>query len=150
MSPRTLIRDSVGLALATYVARAVMLARGLVAAVVLGPAGFGAWNALSLVLDYGGYASAGALQGLELRLPVAEGQGDRAAARRLLGGAWSVIAAAFALFALAVGAALVAGTPLLTAVAGPGPAMLLLAAAAAQLAFQLHATALRARGVFRR
>jgi O-antigen/teichoic acid export membrane protein len=148
VSPRTLLRHSFGLALATYVARAVLLARGLVAAVVLGPAGFGTWNALSLVADYGGYASAGALQGLELRLPVAVADGDHARARVQLQGAWAVILAAFAVFALAVGAVLMRGAPALTATAGPGPALLLLAAAGAQLALQVHATALKARGDF--
>ncbi len=149
MSPRTLLRDSIGVVLATYVARAVMLARGLVAAVVLGPAGFGAWNALSLVLDYGTYASAGALQGLELRLPVAEGLGDRERARRMLASAWAVILSAFTLYAAAIGLALATGTVQSTVMGGAGPAVVLLGSALGQLAFQTHATALKARGTFR-
>jgi O-antigen/teichoic acid export membrane protein len=147
VSPRTFVRDWMGLAFATYVARAVVLARGLVAAVVLGPAGFGAWNALSLVLDYGAFASAGSIEGLDLRLPVAEAAGRRDEVHRLVAGAWAVVGAMFALFAVVVGALVLRGAPALT-VAGVGPALVMLAAAAAQLALQVHASAARARGAF--
>jgi O-antigen/teichoic acid export membrane protein len=147
VSPRTFVRDWMGLAFATYVARAVVLARGLVAAAVLGPAGFGAWNALSLVLDYGAFASAGSIEGLDLRLPVAEAAGRREEARRLVAGAWAVVGSMFACFALAVVAIVLFRVPGLTA-AGPGPALLMLAAAGAQLAMQVHASAARARGGF--
>ena len=56
--------------LRTRVGMAIVLA-----VVALGPAGFGAWNALNLILDYGGYASGGALQGLDLHLPAPTARG---------------------------------------------------------------------------
>ena len=72
------IRQSLGVASSQYLARAVLLVRGLVAAAALGPVAFGAWNALTLILDYGSYASLGAIQGLDLVLPPLR----RSAARR--------------------------------------------------------------------
>jgi O-antigen/teichoic acid export membrane protein len=141
-------RDALALALSSVVARVVLLARGIVAAAVLGPAGFGAWNALGLVLDYGAYASAGAAQGLDLRLPAAERSGAAAESRRLLAGAWALTAAAFGVFALGVAIVLARGAPVLRAGTGPGPALLMLAAAGVQLAIQQAASALKARGRF--
>jgi len=63
MHPRKLVRDSLGVALSSYLARLALLVRGVVAAAVLGPRGYGGWNALNLILDYGSYATCGALQG---------------------------------------------------------------------------------------
>lgn len=148
MSARRFVGDTLGLAASQYVARAVLLARGVVAAVALGPAGFGAWNALNLILDYGTFASAGVLQGLDLRLPAPTVRGDAAAARRLLAGAWSVVTAGGALFALLVVGSLATGHPALLRGLGWGPPLLMLAAALLQLAVQYHGSALRARGRF--
>ena len=53
MHPRKFIRDSVGFAFSQYLVRALNLARGLVAARLLGPAAYGAWSALLLLFDYG-------------------------------------------------------------------------------------------------
>ena len=66
-----LVRHSLGLAFSQYLSRLVLLVRAAASAAALGPAGFGAWNALNLILDYGWYAPLGALQGLDLGLPPA-------------------------------------------------------------------------------
>src|SRR5260370_34103773 len=71
MHPRKLVRDSLGVALSSYLARLALLVRGVVTAAVLGPRGYGSWNALNLIVDYGSYATCGALQGLHPELPPA-------------------------------------------------------------------------------
>jgi len=148
LSPRRLLLDTLGVAASQYVARAVVLARGLLAAAALGPAGFGGWNAINLVLDYGGYAPCGAVQGLDLRLPAPTARGEADAAVRLLAGAWSVIAAGGLLFSLAVLLALGAGHPVLLRDLGWPAALLALAVVLLQLALTYHGSALRARGLF--
>jgi O-antigen/teichoic acid export membrane protein len=142
------VRDALGLALSQYVARGVLLARGVLAAVALGPAGFGQWNALNLILDYGSYAPGGALQGLDLRLPAPTARGDAAEARRLLAGAWSMVLAGGMLFALLLVAALASGRPRLLHGLGWSAPLLMLAAALLQLVLQYYGSALRARGRF--
>jgi O-antigen/teichoic acid export membrane protein len=148
VSGRRLARDAIGLAASTYLTRAVLLARGLVAAIALGPAGFGAWNALTLVLEYGTYASAGVPQGLDLRLPAASARADAARERALLAGAWALMTAGFAAYAVVGAVAFVSGVPVLTAGIGPGPALLMLAAAGVQMTLQYLGSALRARERF--
>ena len=158
MSPRKLLRDSLGLALSNYLARGVLIGRGVISAAVLGPHGYGGWNALNLILDYGSNASCGALQGLDLELPAARSgsgasasappAGDPARARRLLEGAWWVIVAGGILFTLAVLVAVAGGHPAVAHGLGLGPPLLMIAAALLQLAIQYHGSALRARGCF--
>jgi O-antigen/teichoic acid export membrane protein len=142
------VRDTLGLAISQYVARGMLLARGVLAAIALGPAGFGQWNALNLILDYGGYASGGALQGLDLRLPAPTARGDAGEARRLLAGAWSMVLAGGTLFALLLVAALASGRPTLLRGLGWSAPLLMLVAALLQLVVQYHGSALRARGRF--
>jgi len=62
-------RDSLGLAVTQYLVRAMSMARGFVAAKLLDPMGFGAWNALQLMMDYGALAPLGTQQGLDLLVP---------------------------------------------------------------------------------
>lgn len=147
MSGSRFVRDSLGVAASQYLARAVLLARGVVAAAALGPAGFGAWNALSLVLDYGGYASAGSLQGLELTLPAQAG--TPAAARRLMRAAWTLVVLGGLAFGVLLAAHLATGSPL-SARWGLAAPLLMLAAAWVQLVVLYHTTALRALGDFTR
>ncbi|TMQ73958.1 MAG: hypothetical protein E6K81_02040 [Candidatus Eisenbacteria bacterium] len=149
MHPRQLVRDSFGTALSQFLARLALLARGVVAAAVLGPLGYGAWNALNLLVDYGAYASGGALQGLDLRLPAAAARDDRAAARGLMTGAWSVVAMGGAVFVLAASAYLLAGGGRFATPWGWAAPALMLAVVALYLAIQYHAGALRAHGEFR-
>jgi O-antigen/teichoic acid export membrane protein len=150
VTARRFALDTLGLASSNYVARAVLLGRGVLAASILGPAGFGSWNALNLILDYGAYASCGVLQGLDLTLPTPTARGDAGEAHRLLAAAWSVVVVGGALFALLVGASLASGHPALLHGLGWGPPLLMLGAALLQLALQYHGSALRARGRFGR
>ena len=69
MHPRKLVRDSVGFAVAQYVVRAALMLRGVIAARLLGPFAYGAWNALTLVFDYGTLAALGTQQGLDQAVP---------------------------------------------------------------------------------
>jgi len=142
------VRDTLSLAVSQYVARGILLARGVLAAIALGPAGFGQWSALNLILDYGGYAPGGALQGLDLRLPVPTARGDAEGARRLLAGAWSMVLAGGTLFALLLVAALASGRPALLRGLGWSAPLLMLAAALLQIVLQYYGSALRARGRF--
>ena len=150
MHARTFVRDTLGTALGQYVARLAVLLRGVVAAAALGPLGYGAWNALNLLLDYGSYASCGALQGLDLDLPPAAARDDRARAGRLMAGAWAVVVLGVLLFALVVAAYLATGARPIAAPWGWGAAALMLVAVFLQLAIQYHAGSLRAHGEFQR
>lgn len=148
MRPRSFVRDSIGVALSQYLSRAMLLARAAAAAVTLGPAGMGAWNALNLILDYGAYASSGALQGLDLRLPGAVERGDRERARNAMAGAWSAVLLGGALFVLLVAVVLISGDRALERPWGGGAPALMLAAVLFQLAIHYHVSALRAHGDF--
>jgi O-antigen/teichoic acid export membrane protein len=67
--PRKFIRDSMGMAFSQYFVRLLLMARGVVAARLLGPVAFGAWNGLTLILDYGVLATLGTQQGLDQVVP---------------------------------------------------------------------------------
>lgn len=69
-------RDSLGLAFTQYVVRAMSMARGFVAAKLLDPMAFGAWNALQLMMDYGALAPLGTQQGLDQVVPARLVEGD--------------------------------------------------------------------------
>ena len=62
-------RDSLGLAFTQYLVRAMSMGRGFVAAKLLDPMAFGAWNALQLMMDYGALAPLGTQQGLDQMVP---------------------------------------------------------------------------------
>jgi O-antigen/teichoic acid export membrane protein len=147
---RTFLRDALGTALSQYVARLAVLVRGLVAAATMGPLGYGAWNALNLLLDYGYYAPCGTLQGLDLDLPPAAARGDRARARDLMQGAWTMVLLGTVLFTLAVAIYLATGFRSFEATWGGGAPALMLAIGFLQLAIQYHAGVLRAHGEFQR
>jgi O-antigen/teichoic acid export membrane protein len=142
------VRDVLSVALSQYVARAVLLVRGVVAAATLGPFGYGGWNAINLVLDYGAYASAGVLQGLDLRLPAAVRRGDQAGARALMAGAWAVVLGGGALFAFGLVLYLAGGRRAISAPWGPLAPLLMLVAALLQLGLQFLGSVLKARGQF--
>jgi len=76
MNPRRFVRDSFTYATAQYVYRVLIMARGLIAARLLGPVQYGAWSAIQLVMDYGLLASAGTFQGLDQTLPPRLVDGD--------------------------------------------------------------------------
>ncbi len=83
MHPRKLIRDSLRFAASLSVVRMALMARGLIAARLLGPMGYGAWNALQLMMDYGVFAAAGTQQGLDQAVPARIVANDPAALKRL-------------------------------------------------------------------
>ncbi len=76
-------RDSLGLAFTQYLVRAVSMARGFVAAKMLDPLAFGAWNALQLMMDYGSLAPLGTQQGLDQLVPARLVEGDAERISRL-------------------------------------------------------------------
>ena len=139
-----------GTVLSHYLARLAVLLRGVVSAAAMGPLGYGAWNALNLLLDYGYYAPCGALQGLDLDLPPAAARDDRERARRLMAGAWVATLLGAALFGLAVAAYLATGPRMIAEAWGWGAPALMLVAVFLQLAIQYHAGSLRAHGEFQR
>lgn len=83
MHPRKFVRDSIGFATSQYLVRILGTIRGLVAARLLGPVGYGEWNALMLLLDYGGTAPFGTYQGLDQSVPARIVDGDARALDRL-------------------------------------------------------------------
>jgi hypothetical protein len=64
--PRVFLRDLATVVTSQYLTRAIVVARGIIAAAVLRPAGYGVWNALNLIFEYGSYAGLGSIQGLDL------------------------------------------------------------------------------------
>ncbi len=77
---RKFTRDSLGLAFAQYLVRAMSKGRNFVAAKLLDPTSFGAWNTLQLMMDYGSLAPLGTQQGLDQMVPRRLVEGD---ARRI-------------------------------------------------------------------
>jgi len=80
-SRRKTTRDSLGLAITQYAVRAMSMARNFVAAKLLDPTSYGAWNALQLMMDYGAIAPLGTQQGLDQMVPtrIVEGDAERLA-----------------------------------------------------------------------
>jgi len=78
---RKTTRDSLGLAITQYAVRAMSMARSFVAAKLLDPTSYGAWNALQLMMDYGAIAPLGTQQGLDQMVParIVEGDAERLA-----------------------------------------------------------------------
>ena len=85
MSPtqRKFTRDSLGLAFTQYLVRAISMARSFIAARILDPTSFGAWNALQLMMDYGALAPLGTQQGLDQLVPARLVEGDAERTTRL-------------------------------------------------------------------
>lgn len=73
---RKFARDSLGLVVTQYVVRAMSMGRSFVAAKLLDPLSFGAWNALQLMMDYGALAPLGTQQGLDQLVPRKLVEGD--------------------------------------------------------------------------
>jgi O-antigen/teichoic acid export membrane protein len=102
MHPRKLIRDSVGFAATQYVARAALMLRGVIAARLLGPGPYGAWNALNLILDYGPFSLLGTQQGLDQAVPARIVDGDHARLMQLARAGLFNIVTTSAVFASAI------------------------------------------------
>ena len=73
---RKTTRDSLALAVTQYLVRAMSMARNFVAAKLLDPTSYGAWNALQLMMDYGAIAPLGTQQGLDQMVPARIVEGD--------------------------------------------------------------------------
>ena len=101
MHPRKFVRDSVGFAMAQYVVRATLMLRGVIAARLLGPQLYGAWNAIQIMMDYGPLAPAGTQQGLDQMVPPRIVAGDPAALERVKRAALFNICLLSGFFALA-------------------------------------------------
>lgn len=80
---RKFTRDSLGLAITQYLVRAMSMARGFLAAKLLDPTSFGAWNAIQLMMDYGALAPLGTQQGLDQLVPSRLVAGDRESVLRV-------------------------------------------------------------------
>ena len=80
---RRITRDSIGLALTQYLVRAISMARAFVAAKLLDPTSYGAWNALQLMMDYGALAPLGTQQGLDQMVPTRLVEADEARTRQV-------------------------------------------------------------------
>lgn len=77
MHPRKFVRDSLGFAVAQYVVRALVMMRAIIAARLLGPLPYGAWNAIQLLMDYGtSLPPVGTQQGLDQAVPARIVDGD--------------------------------------------------------------------------
>ena len=87
MHLRKFVRDSVGFAISQYLVRFLTTVRGLIAARLLGPAGYGDWNAIMLLMDYGTNAHACTLAGLDQVVParIVDGNEGRLAAVKRAG-----------------------------------------------------------------
>jgi O-antigen/teichoic acid export membrane protein len=83
MHPRRLVRDSVGFTATQYVVRAALMLRGVIAMHLLGPAAYGAWNGLTLLLDFGSLAPLGTQQGLDQAVPARILNGDATLLERI-------------------------------------------------------------------
>jgi O-antigen/teichoic acid export membrane protein len=82
--PRKFVRDSLGFAATQYLIRALLMVRTIVAARLLGPLPYGAWNALQLVMDYGTtLPPMGTQQGLDQSVPARIVEGDAGHLERL-------------------------------------------------------------------
>lgn len=83
MHARKFIRDSLGYAVSQYLVRFLTTLRGLLAARLLGPGGYGSWNALMLIMDYGINAHSITFAGLDQAVPARIVDGDQALLTRV-------------------------------------------------------------------
>ena len=100
-----ILRDTLGYSASALLSQAVGLVAGFWIARRLGPADFGVWNAVSLLLVYGAYVDLGVLAAMGRDLPVHFGEGDQEAAARLESSARWATAAGAILVAVVVVAA---------------------------------------------
>jgi O-antigen/teichoic acid export membrane protein len=80
---RKFIRDSLGYTVSQYWVRFLSTLRGVLAARLLGPAGYGSWNALMLIMDYGIQAHSCTFAGLDQAVPARIVDGDEARLARV-------------------------------------------------------------------
>jgi len=80
---RQIIKESSAFTGSTLAAMMIRNVRAIFIAGVLGATGYGIWNALLLVVDYGQHAHLGVLDAVNWRIPYKRGQGDELAVQEL-------------------------------------------------------------------
>ena len=146
MTPRKFVRDTAGIALSQYLSRFVQMFRGVVAARVLGPSAYGAWNALLLVVDYGLLTQLGLQQGLDQEVPASLAKDPPERTERLKRGGVAGMVALWALFAAGVAAWLLVKPRRLAEGWGETGVLLMVGSVLLQELIFYHATLLRSHG----
>jgi len=146
LAPRRFVRDTAGFAISQYLSRFVQLFRGIIAARLLGPAAYGSWNALLLVLDYGILSQLGLQQGLDQEIPGAITRGDSEKTNRLKRGGVAGMIALWIVFAAGVLVYLVLKPRQWARGFGAGGVVLMLIAVLLQELIFYHGTLLRSHG----
>ena len=146
MSPPRFVRDTASVAISQYLSRFVQLFRGIIAARLLGPAAYGSWNALLLVLDYGILSQLGLQQGLDQEIPGAITRGDDLETARLKRGGVAGMIALWTVFAAIVLVYLVLKKRQWAEGFGAGGVVLMLIAVLLQELIFYHGTLLRSHG----
>ena len=146
MTPRKFVRDTAGIALSQYLSRFVQMFRGLIAARVLGPSAYGAWNALLLVVDYGLLTQLGLQQGLDQEVPSSLARETREESDRLKRGGIAGMIALWGIFALGVGVYLLVKPRRLAEGWGETGVLLMVGSVLLQQFIFYHGTLLRSHG----
>jgi O-antigen/teichoic acid export membrane protein len=140
------VRDTAGFAISQYLSRFVQLFRGIIAARFLGPATYGSWNALLLVLDYGILSQLGLQQGLDQEIPGSITRGNEEQTSRLKRGGVAGMIVLWILFAAGVAVYLVVRRRRLAEGWGPAGVLLMVVAVLLQELIFYHGTLLRSHG----
>ncbi len=140
------VRDTAGFALSQYLSRFVQLFRGLIAARLLGPAAYGSWNALLLVLDYGILTQLGLQQGLDQGVPGSLATDPPEKTRRLKQGGIAGMTVLWLVFAVGMAIYLVVRPRRLAESWGAWGVMLMVVAVLLQMLIYYHGTLLRSHG----
>lgn len=140
------MRDTAGIALSQYLSRFVQMFRGIIAARVLGPATYGSWNALLLVLDYGLLAQLGLQQGLDQEVPASLKKDPPAVTDRLKRGGIAGMVILWAVFAAAVLLYVTMRPRRFAATWGAAGVGLMVVAVLLQMLIFYHGTLLRSHG----
>jgi O-antigen/teichoic acid export membrane protein len=140
------VRDTAGFALSQYLSRFVQLFRSLIAARLLGPAAYGSWNALLLVLDYGILTQLGLQQGLDQRVPGSLATDPPEQTNRLKRGGVAGMTVLWILFAAGTAIYLVVRPRRLAESWGAWGVMLMVVAVLLQMLIYYHGTLLRSHG----
>jgi O-antigen/teichoic acid export membrane protein len=140
------VRDTAGIALSQYLSRFVQMFRGVIAARVLGPATYGSWNALLLILDYGLLAQLGLQQGLDQEVPASLKKDPPERTQRLKRGGIAGMIVLWLLFAAAVLLYVTLKPRRFAAGWGAPGVLLMVAAVLLQMLIFYHGTLLRSHG----
>ena len=146
MTPKKFVRDTAGIALSQYLSRFVQMFRGLIAARVLGPAAYGSWNALLLVVDYGLLTQLGLQQGLDQEVPASLAKDPPERTDQLKRGGISGMIALWILFAIGVVVYLLIQPRRLAEGWGPAGVLLMVVSVLLQELIFYHGTLLRSHG----